>query len=117
MVANVLTEAKKLARRPPKIAGLPLLTEAQLAVQLNLSPLTLKDWRLHGGRGPKYIRFPGKKQGTGYAIRYKQEDVDSWLAALAVEAVKQREASGRTAPVHREQAPPSPRTKRRLRAG
>jgi hypothetical protein len=91
MVANLLTEAKKLA----------LLTEAQLAEQLNLHPMTVKAWRL-AGRGPRSLKFPGKKVGTSYTVRYRQEDVDAWLAALATK---------------REVDAPSPRAKRSKRGG
>ena len=60
-----------------------LLTEVQVAEQLNLSRLTLKAWRCEG-RGPKFLKFPGKTAGSAYTVRYRPEDLDAWLAAIAI---------------------------------
>jgi predicted site-specific integrase-resolvase len=48
-----------------------LLTEAELADELKVSPRTLQRWRLEG-RGPRWIR-------VGKAPRYKWGDVQAWL--------------------------------------
>jgi len=48
-----------------------LLTEAQVADRLAISPRTLQMWRYKGG-GPRYIKI-------GSAVRYRPMDVDSWL--------------------------------------
>jgi hypothetical protein len=84
-----------------------LLKEVQLAEQLNLSPVTLKAWR-NQGRGPKFIKFPGKKPGSTYSVRYKQEDVDAWLGQNII--VKQALAVQREV---RAANQPSPRAKRK----
>lgn len=52
-----------------------LLTIDQVAVQLQLSVRTLRDWRVKG-KGP-----PARTLGEGVQprIRYRQSDVDAWL--------------------------------------
>ncbi len=49
-----------------------LLTDRHVAEQLGISPLTLARWR-YEGRGPVFLKI-------GKAIRYRQADVDAWLA-------------------------------------
>jgi excisionase family DNA binding protein len=49
-----------------------LFTTEELAEFLGLSPRTLKDWR-NQGKGPKSVRIGHK------TIRYRKEDVDSWI--------------------------------------
>lgn len=58
-----------------------LLTEAELAEQLRVSPATIADWRRprNKGRGPEPVRIGHR------IIRYRQSDVDAWLAARAAE--------------------------------
>jgi predicted DNA-binding transcriptional regulator AlpA len=53
----------------------PLLTERQLAAQLNISVKTLQNWRWLG-RGPKFIKLNGDS-----LVRYRQSDVDAYLEA------------------------------------
>jgi predicted DNA-binding transcriptional regulator AlpA len=59
---------------PASLAPL-LLTEAQVADLLAISPRTLQMWRYKGG-GPKYVK-------AGAAVRYRPADVDDWLASQA----------------------------------
>jgi len=68
-----------------------LLTPRQAAAFLVLSEATLSTWRSRRGRvardgkaGPKFLR-------AGRAIRYRQADLDSWLANF-------NEADGRSDP-------------------
>ena len=62
-----------LNEAPLSIAG--LLTDDEAARFLALSPATLKKWRrLH--RGPRYYRL-------GSAIRYRQEDLESFISGSA----------------------------------
>jgi predicted DNA-binding transcriptional regulator AlpA len=48
-----------------------LLTETDLAVELQMRPQSLADWR-HRGKGPAYVKL-------GQLVRYRRSDVDSWL--------------------------------------
>ncbi len=50
-----------------------LLNTRQAAERCNLSPRTLEKHRVTGG-GPPFIRL-------GSAVRYRLEDLDSWIAA------------------------------------
>ena len=50
-----------------------LLNTRQAAERCNLSPRTLEKYRVTGG-GPPFIRL-------GSAVRYRIEDLDSWIAA------------------------------------
>ena len=50
-----------------------LLTTAESAVVVGLSPRTLESLRVRGG-GPMYF------QVTPRAIRYRRNDLDAWLA-------------------------------------
>jgi predicted DNA-binding transcriptional regulator AlpA len=62
------------SHRPTNSAASParlLLTEAQVADLMAVSPRTLQAWRYHGG-GPRYIKI-------GSAVRYRPGDVDAWL--------------------------------------
>ena len=54
-----------------------LLTPPELAEYLRIPETTLSDWR-YRGRGPRSLR-------VGRLVRYKQEDVDDWLAAHSAE--------------------------------
>lgn len=51
-----------------------LLSEKQLAELVNISIATLRRWRLLGA-GPRFIRL----RGLGSAVRYRPEDVATWL--------------------------------------
>jgi excisionase family DNA binding protein len=53
---------------------LNLLTEDDVAKQLNLSLASLRRWRLEK-RGPRFIK-------VGSLVRYRPEDIDAWLASL-----------------------------------
>ena len=57
----------------PEESAEPLLTERQLAEQLQLSQSTLRWWRSEK-RGPPWIVLNG-----GRSIRYRPEDVREWL--------------------------------------
>lgn len=48
------------------------LTTQEAAEYLSLSPRTMEGFRLKGG-GPKFYR-------RGRLVRYKQADLDAWLA-------------------------------------
>lgn len=54
----------------------PYLTETQAAEYLNVAPGTLRKWR-HRRRGPDYHR-------AGYFIRYKMEDLTSFIEGSKV---------------------------------
>lgn len=51
-----------------------LLTEEDVAKQLNVSVATLRRWRLER-RGPQFIK-------VGSLVRYRPEELEAWLAAL-----------------------------------
>jgi len=48
-----------------------LLTEQQLAIELNVSVRTLQQWRFKGG-GPRFLKL-------GAAVRYDWAHVEVWL--------------------------------------
>jgi predicted DNA-binding transcriptional regulator AlpA len=50
-----------------------LLNEYQVAAILGVSVATVRRWRLLR-QGPKYLKI-------GAAVRYKHQDLDSWLAS------------------------------------
>ena len=50
------------------------LTEEEVAEQLHVSVASLRRWRL-ARRGPQFIK-------VGSLVRYRPEDLESWLAAL-----------------------------------
>lgn len=52
-----------------------MLTVSDLADRLQVPVQTLYAWR-HRGEGPRAVR-------VGRHLRYRIEDVDAWLAALA----------------------------------
>ena len=54
----------------------PLLTPAEAGEQLGLTPAALAQLRYTGG-GPCFIKLTAK------AVRYRQSDLDSWIAAKA----------------------------------
>ncbi len=58
-----------------KVAIAPaLMTEDEVAKRLNVSVASLRRWRLLG-KGPVFIK-------VGSLVRYRAEDLDSWLATL-----------------------------------
>ena len=52
-----------------------LLTTADVAEQLGVSPRVVKDWR-SAGRGPVFVKVAHN------VIRYTQSDVDAYVKAL-----------------------------------
>jgi excisionase family DNA binding protein len=54
-----------------------LLTVAEAASLLKLSPRTLDKWRLQPGVGPAFVR-------VGSAIRYRGSDLKDWLNSRTV---------------------------------
>jgi hypothetical protein len=55
---------------------LDLLTENDISKRLNVSVASLRRWRLQG-RGPAFLK-------VGCLVRYRPEDLDSWIANLPV---------------------------------
>ena len=51
-----------------------LMTEHEVASRLHVSVASIRRWRLLG-QGPVFIK-------VGSLVRYRPEDIDSWLAAL-----------------------------------
>jgi excisionase family DNA binding protein len=51
-----------------------LMTEDEVSNRLNVSVASLRRWRLQN-RGPLFIK-------VGSLVRYKPEDLESWLGAL-----------------------------------
>lgn len=51
-----------------------LLTEDEVSKALNVSVASLRRWRLEQ-RGPLFVK-------VGSLVRYRPEDLESWLAAL-----------------------------------
>lgn len=52
----------------------PLLREKEAAAFLGLTPRALQSWRQFG-YGPRFVRI------SGACIRYRQEDLDAWVAS------------------------------------
>ena len=50
------------------------LTEQEVSTRLNVSVATLRRWRLEK-RGPTFRKI-------GSLVRYRTEDLDTWVAAL-----------------------------------
>ncbi len=57
------------------LSSSPLLTREQAAQYLGLSVQTLCNWACTGRGGLPYVRVSAR------AIRYRQTDLDAWLAA------------------------------------
>jgi hypothetical protein len=53
---------------------LSLMTEEQVAKQLSVSIASVRRWRLEK-RGPLFVK-------VGTLVRYRPEDIESWLCAL-----------------------------------
>jgi excisionase family DNA binding protein len=53
---------------------LNLLTEDEVAKQLNVSVASMRRWRLER-RGPHFVK-------VGSLVRYRQEDLEAWLWSL-----------------------------------
>lgn len=88
--------------------ALPLLSNADAAARIGVTPGTLKFWR-HKGRGPKFIKFTDTDRGT---VAYDPADVEAWLEARkfastsAVSAARIKQGFKVTAPAG--QVPPAP---------
>jgi excisionase family DNA binding protein len=52
------------------------LTEQEVSKRLNVSVATLRRWRLEK-RGPMFVK-------VGSLVRYRPEDLDSWVAELPI---------------------------------
>lgn len=65
-----------------------LLTQIEVSKRLNVSVASLRRWRLLR-RGPAFLK-------VGSLVRYRPEDLDTWLASLPTGG-----STGRNAPVHR----------------
>ncbi len=70
-----MTGTPLLPASSPGSRGEPLLTDDEAAHLLALSVATLKKWR-RIRRGPRYYRL-------GSAIRYRREDLESFLSGSA----------------------------------
>ena len=64
---------------------LDLLTENDVSKRLNVSVASLRRWRLQG-RGPAFLK-------VGCLVRYRPEDLDSWIAHLPVGGYAGKKAS------------------------
>ena len=64
--------AALLAGRGVQVSS--LLTEGDVAERLHVSLASVRRWRLEQ-RGPQFIK-------VGSLVRYRQEDLELWLAAL-----------------------------------
>lgn len=67
---------------------LNLLTEPQLADELDKSPTTVARWR-RDGTGPTYLKVGG-------SVRYRPEDVETWLDESTVKAGASNSSGART---------------------
>jgi excisionase family DNA binding protein len=65
---------------------LNLMTEEEVSKRLNVSVASLRRWRLLR-RGPIFVKI-------GSLVRYRPEDLDSWLAALPKGGSISQEAVG-----------------------
>lgn len=61
----------------------PLLTPAEAGAQLGLTPAALAQLRYTGG-GPCFVKLTAK------AVRYRQSDLDSWIAGKARTSTRDR---------------------------
>ena len=59
-----------------------LLAEEEVAKQLHVSIASLRRWRLEQ-RGPQFIK-------VGSLVRYRPEEIESWLSALPTGGVFRR---------------------------
>jgi predicted DNA-binding transcriptional regulator AlpA len=51
-----------------------LITQAEAATRLGLSPRTLEAYRTRGG-GPLFVRISSR------CVRYRPEDIEAWVSA------------------------------------
>lgn len=62
-----------VVRMEPNTTAPPLLTVEETAAYLGVKPRLLESWR-YRNTGPKYIRLGGRH------VRYRQTDLDDWIA-------------------------------------
>jgi hypothetical protein len=62
-----------------------LLTETDLSRQIRVSLAALRKWRVMK-RGPRFVKI-------GSLVRYRQHDIDVWLASLPVGGSLSQEAA------------------------
>lgn len=60
-----------------------LLTPAQVAEELQLTPSTLANWR-SAGTGPDYVKL-GTPGTHGKSVRYRRCDVAEWIKSRRVQ--------------------------------
>ena len=61
---------------PPSLPKLPeMLNDHQVAEHLNMSVASVRRWRTFR-KGPKFLKI-------GSAVRYRREDVDTWLSSCS----------------------------------
>ena len=65
-----------------------LLTQREAASVLRLSERTLERWRV-AGIGPRFVRL-GRR-----SIRYRQQNVDAYVAARVVASTSEENGNGR----------------------
>lgn len=72
---------------------LPLLTNAEAATAIGITPETLRFWR-HKGKGPRYYKF-GPSRSAGVA--YDPADIEAWNEARKVGSTSEVSAALRVA--------------------
>jgi len=65
----------------------PLLDERGVAAVLNISPATLRNWRVQG-LGPPFLRLSRR------CVRYRSDDVDAWLAGRIARSTSDGDRGG-----------------------
>jgi len=75
---------KKTGRHSEDLMGGELLTTAEAAAYMRISPHTLHFWRSRKQRcGPRYLKV------HAHAVRYRLFDVEVWLESRLVEPVRE----------------------------
>ena len=75
LLSFTLSITRRLARSEAKEEIMGLLREQEAADLLGLSVRTLQKWRLER-RAVPFVKLPGSG-----AIRYRRDDLESWIAA------------------------------------
>lgn len=60
-----------------------LLTETETAKQISVAPATLQQWRHHHRYSLPFVK-------VGRLVRYKQSDIDGWLASRTQTSIEPR---------------------------
>lgn len=71
------------------IEGHTVVSSAEAAQMLGISPRTLANWRVQG-RGPAYVRI-GKNRSP---VLYRVGDVESWLESRLIDGESKAKTSG-----------------------